>query len=601
MPSARTVASVWGETTGLKAKNGSDATLARLYAVVATLSAAAGKEQNFKKAPPPTVGDPTEPEFRLMQTTIDAIEQGSWSSAVALPTRAALWEVDQVGAPRLDGQIPPHAWFLENGVSRTGDYFTERGSSRNYYALFESRVPLQDGETRWNSRLTGTGLSFVRRRWYHNVNWWIGLFGGTLFFLSAFNLLWTATTYNEVYRRLTSAESSSSIQATTGQAPELQLMLDPPLCRTETTEAAGAFCITRDESLYTDNGQLKTGADFSSSLPKFYAKARVIGSGCVANLVRLFTSDRASIEKKEVPANRTESDSQIEAFCVAVVGNAVRFLGGADSRSNWQTRIGSWILGWQLPQSGESVSLVWPILLMIAGVVLVLIALGRGVTGTPLGALISPQNRYSLALAQVTFWTVLVLTSVGAIAIFNGGIISGLLRFFASSSDAAAAKSGFFPSIPQGIWLALGISFGSTVASKLINVLKGEGSVEQVPDATDQTAGIKFFRPLAPADPARLPTIADWFLGEDAANKDRIDITRIQMVIVTAALLVTYGDAILSSVAAISMPEILQTIGTFGVLVSTLPPVGTTMASMLALSHATYIAGKSAPRADGQS
>jgi hypothetical protein len=201
----------------------------------------------------------------------------------------------------------------------------------------------------------------------------------------------------------------------------------------------------------------------------------------------------------------------------------------------------------------------------------------------------------------VTFWTVLVLTSVSTIAIFNGGIVSGLLRFFATSGDAAAARSGYFPNIPQGIWLALGISFGSTVASKLINVLKGEGSVEQLPDVTDQTAGIKFFRPLAPADAARAPTIADWFLGEDAANKDRIDITRIQMVIVTAALLVTYGDAILSSVAAISTPEILQTIGTFGVLVPTLPPVGTTMASMLALSHATYIAGKSAPRADAKS
>jgi hypothetical protein len=599
MPGARTVASVWGETAGLKAKNGSDATLARLYAVVATLSAAAGK-QKFKKAPPPTVGDPIEPEFRLMQTTIDAIEQGSWSSAIALPTRAALWEVDQVGAPRLDGQMAPDAWFLKSGVLRTGDYFVERGSSRTYYALFESRLPLQDGEMRWSSRLTGTGLSFVRRRWYQNVNWWIGLFGGAVFFLASFNLLWTATTYNEVYRRLTSAESSPSTE-TTGQAPELQLMLSPPLCRTETTGAARAFCLTRDETLYTENGQLKTGADFSSSLPKFYSKASLISSGCVANLVRLFTSDRASIEQKEVPAKRTESDSQIEAFCLAVVGHAIRFLGGADSRSHWQTQIGSWVLGWQLPQSGEPVSLIWPILLMIAGVVLVLIALGRGVTGTPLGALISPQNRYSLALAQVTFWTVLVLTSVSTIAIFNGGIVSGLLRFFATSGDAAAARSGYFPNIPQGIWLALGISFGSTVASKLINVLKGEGSVEQLPDVTDQTAGIKFFRPLAPADAARAPTIADWFLGEDAANKDRIDITRIQMVIVTAALLVTYGDAILSSVAAISTPEILQTIGTFGVLVPTLPPVGTTMASMLALSHATYIAGKSAPHRDGQS
>jgi hypothetical protein len=29
-------------------------------------------------------------------------------------------------------------------------------------------------------------------------------------------------------------------------------------------------------------------------------------------------------------------------------------------------------------------------------------------------------------------------------------------------------------------------------------------------------------------------SIADWFLGEDTDNKDRIDITRVQMVLITS-------------------------------------------------------------------
>jgi hypothetical protein len=56
---------------------------------------------------------------------------------------------------------------------------------------------------------------------------------------------------------------------------------------------------------------------------------------------------------------------------------------------------------------------------MMIGVILVLCL---GDTATPFGALISQNGPYPLALALVTFWTVLVLTSMAAIAIFNAAM-----------------------------------------------------------------------------------------------------------------------------------------------------------------------------------
>jgi hypothetical protein len=244
-----------------------------------------------------------------------------------------------------------------------------------------------------------------------------------------------------------------------------------------------------------------------------------------------------------------------------------------------------------------------PTSLMMLGVVLVLIGLGRGVNGTPLGALISPNGRYSLALAQVTFWTILILTSVIAVAIFNGGLVSEMVRYFPGIVkgivEPTAVANGFFPIIPQGIWGVLGISFGSTMVSALIKSLKGEGARDPATRVSDesskQTGGIGVFKAsVAGYDPAHRASIADWFLGEDADNKDKIDISRVQMVLITAGLLVTYGNAIFAAIRDLAPQEILLAIQNVDVLVGTLPPVGATMAIMLAVSHATYLVAKAA-------
>jgi hypothetical protein len=89
-------------------------------------------------------------------------------------------------------------------------------------------------------------------------------------------------------------------------------------------------------------------------------------------------------------------------------------------------------------------------------------------------------------------------------------------------------------------------------------------------------------------EPHRLQ-IGSW---ANAGYTNTIDISRVQMVLVTAGLLVTYGHAIFASIRDLSSQEILLTIQNLDVLIASLPVVGATMAIMLAVSHATYLGSK---------
>ena len=294
-------------------------------------------------------------------------------------------------------------------------------------------------------------------------------------------------------------------------------------------------------------------------------------------------------------------------MCLSLFGSAVNYASKnlvikADSRiGNLMQSVSWWLLSWHVPTSGtQTVSLGIPTSIMMLSVVMVLIGLGRGVNGTPLGALTSPNGRYSLALAHVTFWSVLVLTSGVAIAIFNGGLVSEMVRYFPQlpkdATQPVATVRGFFPIIPDGIWGVLGISFGfSRCYSSHSRVARPDSPTVVANDKSTTIGGVGFFKtPVAAYDSSHRASIADWFLGEDVDTKDKIDISRVQMVLVATGLLITYGNAIFASMRDLAPQEILLAIQNVDVLVGALPPVGTAMALMLAVSHATYLLSKAA-------
>jgi hypothetical protein len=119
------LAIVWGETSALKPKDGQDATLARLHAIVGKLAAAAmrrGLDHQLARKPAPGAEDSDFNSYVAMRSIVNAVDAGTWRSDVELPARAVLWEVTESGAPPRD-RAPPQsaAWILDaDGCGRVG-------------------------------------------------------------------------------------------------------------------------------------------------------------------------------------------------------------------------------------------------------------------------------------------------------------------------------------------------------------------------------------------------------------------------------------------------------------------------------------------------
>lgn len=583
---------VWGETSKLIAKSNANTDQARLYAVICKLAAAAkrrGLDGKLCKAnAPPADNKPALEAYQAMNATVNAVDAGTWRSATPLPARAVLWEVNDRGFPRRDRSLPAAAsWIFDQDVVQGGDYVAGDDANQRTYRLFELEKVPADEDLPYVSDFTGSGIPpAAARRWYKNPNWWLGLSGATVFFLALLSLLWTASSFSQAYDLLAGHRPAQFVTFAEG--------VHVADCPADVATPA-VLCLTQAASFIDDNLKPKKEADRQLAMQNRQRELNKIGVNCI---------DRLEIWGKAIKTPRSEDQHDGDLMCLGVLGQAVSYASrnlviGSD---NWVSsilqRAGMWLFGWHVPRLAvPTVSLGMPLTLMMAGVVVVLIALGTGFTGKPLGAIMSPQGRYSLALAQVTFWTVLVLTSLVAISVFNAGLVSEHLREL-SLTDAAAVS--IFPSIPPEIWAVLGITFVSPVLSSIIKGLKpAEGNTPELLVSSERP-GVTFFRNtsgLAYLDETRA-SIADWFLGEEGANKDKIDISRVQMVLVTVGLLVTYGNEIFGYTRDILPAGIIAAIGKPSVLFEMLPPVGATMAVLLAMSHATYLVAKASAKRD---
>lgn len=564
----------WGETGDLVPANAT-ATLDRLYAVVGKFAAAkdaSGNSDAFHKADAPRMNDP--PAVRTDFTALMALVTSPPATLVPpFPNRVALLETDQTGNTLVFPARAP-SWVNEAATIKAGVFRTREAPTR-YFQLFESPSPPGGGEPDFVSELSGTGMPPVVpiRRWFRNPNWWIGLAGGFSFFLALFSILWTATSFSQAYDLL-AGRQPEQLEAFGGAFP------------------ATVFEFSKEALLIVD-GKALVGELRVTALRFRGAELGDKGKTCLKELEEW---------GKNLRVPRTKAQQIGDVICLRIMGEAVAFASSnlvvrSDDWVGWGLRkVGRFLWSWHVPGPlAPSVSLGMPILLMIVATVVVLVALGRGVTGRPLGALISPEGRYSLALAQVTFWTVLVLTSAGAMAVFNAGLVSEHLRDVTAESAAAIAT---FPLIPQEIWAVLGISFVSPVVATLIKGLKPDAGSASVAVQTGGPASITFLSQTSGIvrSDAHRASIADWFLGEEGANKDRIDISRVQMVMVTAGLIVTYGSEIFAFTRDVSPAAMVAAIAQPSALFATMPAVGATMAGLLLVSHATYLVAKAADK-----
>ena len=203
---------------------------------------------------------------------------------------------------------------------------------------------------------------------------------------------------------------------------------------------------------------------------------------------------------------------------------------------------------------------------------------GHGITGLWRGALIDENNKISLSRLQLVLWTILILSAILIAALAN--------------------ISGNFPnplaiSLPQQLWLVMGISTTSLVGSPLIlGVKKGQPSNQAALDTTAKLLTDR--RAISPGavtaqgqvliktDP-RSASWADLFTGEETGNGAHLDMGRIQMFYFTIVLLIAYG---------VALGDLFVT---HGKVINAFPVLDQSMVALLAISHGAYLTNKAIP------
>lgn len=220
---------------------------------------------------------------------------------------------------------------------------------------------------------------------------------------------------------------------------------------------------------------------------------------------------------------------------------------------------------------------VWAWALVGLLLILFIAVTGHGVTGLWRGALIDERNQISLSRFQLAVWTVIVLSGLLTIAIYNIG----------ESADPLAIA------IPTELWALLGISTASLVGSPLVRSTKED----KKPDPKEKAAAIKLLaqrygaaetdfetRGLIVANTQ--PEMARWanmMLAEETGNAGRLDLSKIQMFFFTLILAIAYAFALGDLLAGDS-----QVIAKF-------PPLTGGMVALLGISHAGYLTHKATP------
>ena len=213
----------------------------------------------------------------------------------------------------------------------------------------------------------------------------------------------------------------------------------------------------------------------------------------------------------------------------------------------------------------------------------ILVVVGWGILGRPLGFLIDSRNRMTLARLQMILWTLAILPAFGAVA---------LVRLPDWGTDALDIT------LPSDLWWLLGLSMTSVLGSPLLLSTKKHGTAD--PKEVKQTA-IEVARlegRYIPSDEPEGPEPAqgtvlrkatpaearlhDLFTGEETGNGGYLDVGKVQMFFFTIVLVIAY---------VLLIGEEFNEI----VCSAQFPSPGSGMAQLLGLSHAGYLAHKAVP------
>ena len=206
------------------------------------------------------------------------------------------------------------------------------------------------------------------------------------------------------------------------------------------------------------------------------------------------------------------------------------------------------------------------------------------------GILIDERNRVSLSRLQWITWFIILLGGYFTEAVWN------------------SAHGGAYPTMQEELFILLGIVSASAITSNLIIDTKKTDlptpPAQQLPGQPQLLAPAP---PLQPGQPGQIGRIdcnatvaeaswADLFMGEEVANRNVVDISRLQKLVITVLLAITYikllWDVLGNTVAGVS--------DTKGAVLN-MPPVNSTFLWLLGISHAAYLAYKATPKSGSSS
>ncbi|AIL61774.1 hypothetical protein PSAKL28_25770 [Pseudomonas alkylphenolica] len=548
---------VWGETQNVTPKDGAPATVKRLHAVVANLAAQAKKRGlggQLQVRPAPRVDTELSATFETMRTTVDEVESGVHVGN-SLPARAALVEIPQASTARLDFAFPRTlSWIFGTDVRSGGDFFVGDASNKRLYRLFESNEPPTEDQLPFVSQVTGSGLSApVPPNPYKKLAWVVGIFAAVIFFIGAAVSISTGHSVRE---------AKNLLMATN---PALQYRLFESV-RLTCEEDANAFPSAKHPTV-CDN--LLANEKASDVAPR--TKKLLWDPSKVDAVLKGFNECHEGNNPRECDVIRRGAAALERKTSSA---NNVLGVARAASVDTKQTEI-----------STSSTSILSSFLMLAVGIAGLIIALGLGTKQRVAGVWIDVRNRVSLARAQVTLWTVVALSGYAALALFNIGF----------TGVGSGWEASVFPTIPTSVAAALGIATASPMISALILPTKdpAQKQVNFVADPDPRKRGIPFLGAqsdgLSLNDTPQMASITDMFMGEEIANANTVDVSRLQNVLITVLLVLGYFAVMLQVTGDISA---LSLYGTNGPRFLSLPDLGASFTSLLFVSHATYLVAK---------
>jgi hypothetical protein len=192
------------------------------------------------------------------------------------------------------------------------------------------------------------------------------------------------------------------------------------------------------------------------------------------------------------------------------------------------------------------------------------------------GILIDEQNRISLERTQWIAWLIVLLGGYFTEAVWN------------------VALGQSFPEMKTYLFGLLGIVGASAVTSNVIVDAKKNDSSAPPPPANAQI-GTPTQQGMIDCNVSSTEASwADLYLGEEVANRETVDVSRLQKLIITILLIMTYVQQLwtgLSSTLAHATGTPLVT-----PVFAEMPQFDETRLWLLGISHAAYLAYKATPK-----